>query len=91
MTIYVILGIGLLYLTSHILNFKKVPLYKRKYLLLLDVVLVIGLIMGILGLLFPTAASSRFAMITTLLIILMAAIIIIFIFFKISKIEKRRK
>ncbi|MHB1684896.1 MAG: hypothetical protein ACYCYO_19070 [Bacilli bacterium] len=81
MTIYIILGIGLLYLSSHIINFKKVPSYKRKYLVAIDSILVVGLIMGVLGILFPSEASGRFAMITSILLIVMSISILAFIIF----------
>ena len=86
--IYIVLGIGVLYLSSHIINMRKVPKSKRRYLIILDAFLVVGLSMGVLGILFPAEASGRLAMITALAIIFITLVVVGYLLYKVKKENK---
>ena len=84
---YIVITIGVVYLVSMILQFRKVSQYKRKYIRMFGIALFLDIIMGILGILFPVEASSRFAMYTSIIALVIIGGLSAYATYRIKKIN----
>ena len=84
---YIVIAIGVVYLVGMILQFRKVSQYKRKYLRMFGIALFLDMLMGILGILFPIEASSRFAMYTSIIVLVIIGGLIAYATYRIKRIN----
>lgn len=86
---YILLGIGLVYLISSVVSYRKIKIEKRKYYIALTIMLFLNIVVLTMGMLFPEIGSSKIGFISSMPLLSLPILTALFVVYKIKIINKK--